>query len=193
MTDRPSDDRLSSTRSDAVGRVLLRWSSALAVFGGFVLAALTLMSVYSIVARQLTALPGLGWVGQMAGAFELVELGSAVAIFAFLPYCQMVRGNIAVDFFTAGADPRVKAALAALGNLLFTAIAAVLTWRLMLGAADMRQYRETTMVLRVPVWWAYVPAALAMILLTVVCAYTVVRSVREAAGAGEPSTGARRE
>ena len=35
------------------------------------------------------------------GDFELAQIGTAVAVFAFLPYCQVVRGNIVVDTFTA--------------------------------------------------------------------------------------------
>ena len=80
-----------------------------------------------------------------------------------------------VDFFTAKAGPRLKALLAALGDALFTAISATLTWRLVLGAADLHRYNETTMVLRVPVWWGYVPSVAAMALLTIVCAYTTWR------------------
>ena len=53
----------------------------------------------------------------------------AVAIFSFLPYCQMVRGNVIVDVFTTRASPRTRALLDSIGNLLFTAIAALLTWR----------------------------------------------------------------
>lgn len=190
MTDSLTDDPLPGIRPDPVGRALLRLSTAVAVFGGLVLAALTLMSVYGIVARQLATIPGLSQIGRMAGTFELVELGSAVAVSAFLPYCQMVRGNVAVDFFTATLHPRRRALLSAAGNLLFTAIAGTLAWRTTLGGLDLRQYHETTMVLRIPVWWAYVPLVVALAFLTLVCAYTTIRSLREAAGPGEPPPGA---
>jgi TRAP-type C4-dicarboxylate transport system permease small subunit len=112
----------------------------------------------------------------------------AVAIFSFLPYCQIVRGNVIVDLFTTRASPRTRAMLDAAGNLLYTAIAALLTWRGALGGLEVRGYGETTMVLRVPVWWGYVPAVLCLAFLTLVCAYTVRRSLREARGqAVEPA------
>lgn len=179
-------------RPDPVGRLLYRLSAGLAVLGGLLLVAIALMTVYSVVGRQLAgldwfrALPVVGGLRPVLGDFELVELGGAVAIFAFLPYCQMVRGNATVDFFTAKAHPRTRAWLAALGNLLFAAVAALLTWRLYFGYLDMERYGQTSMVLRLPVAWAYLPAVAAMALLTLVCVYTVYRSLREALGDGEP-------
>ena len=174
--------------ADPVGRVLYRICEAVAVFGGAVLVALTVITVWSIIGRQIAGtdwlndLPVFSLAGPVTGDFELVELGCAVAVFAFLPYCQIVGGNVLVDFFTAKAGPRLKSFLAAIADAVFTLIAATLTWRLVLGAEDLQRYGETTMVLRVPVWWGYVPAVAAMVLLTLVCAYTTWRRTLEAGG-----------
>jgi TRAP-type C4-dicarboxylate transport system permease small subunit len=165
-----------SARSERVGRVLYRAATGMAVLGGLVLFALTLLSVISIVGRVAFSAP-------IPGDFELVELGMAVAIFSFLPYCQIVRGNVIVDLFTSRASPRTRALLDGMGNLLYTAIAALLTWRVALGGLEIRSYHETTMVLQVPVWWGYVPAVIFLAFLTVVCAYTVWRSAVEYRGA----------
>jgi TRAP-type C4-dicarboxylate transport system permease small subunit len=114
------------------------------------------------------------------GDFELVEIGCAVAVFAFLPYCQLTGGNVVVDFVTAGAPPRGRALMELAGNLAFTAIAALLTWRAWLGGHDLYRYGETTMVLAVPVWWGFVPAVFCTAVLTLVCAYTAWLSAVEA-------------
>jgi len=159
-------------RPGPLGRLLHAVASGVALFGGLVLFALTLLTVVSVVGRTALSAP-------IPGDFELVEIGMAVAIFAFLPYCQMVRGNVVVDFFTARARAATKALLDALGNLLYTAIAALLTWRVAIGGIEVRAYHETTMVLGVPVWWGYVPAVAFLALLTLVCAYTVRRSALE--------------
>ena len=90
--------------------------------------ALTLLTVISVVGRAAFSAP-------IPGDFELVELGMAVTIFAFLPYCQIVRGNVIVDLFTTRASPRTRALLDSIGNLL-TAIAALLTWRAALGGLE---------------------------------------------------------
>ena len=170
-----ADQAAASARTERVGRALHRTATGVALLGGLVLFALTLLTVISVAGRAVFSAP-------IPGDFELVELGMAVAIFAFLPYCQIVRGNVIVDLFTTKASPRTKALLDGIGNLLFTAIAALLTWRVALGGIEIRSYNETTMVLQVPVWWGYVPAVVFLALLTIVCAYTVWRSVLEYRG-----------
>jgi hypothetical protein len=54
----------------------------MAWFGAFVLVLLAAMSVVSIAGR---ALSGLG-LGPVPGDFELVEAGTALAVFCFLPW-----------------------------------------------------------------------------------------------------------
>jgi TRAP-type C4-dicarboxylate transport system permease small subunit len=144
-----------------------RWT---AIAGGAVLLAITLLTVASVVLREVTGRP-------IPGDFELVEIGCAVAVFAFLPYCQMIGGNVLVEFVTARAPVRVQAALDALAQLAYTLIAALLAWRLALGGADLKAYGETTMVLGVPVWWAFVPIVPATVLLALACAHTAWKSL----------------
>ena len=147
-------------------------SAGLAVLGGAVLVALIVMTCVSILGRALFSAP-------IPGDFELVEIGCAIAVFAFLPYCQMTRGNVVVDFFTAGVSTRRRASLDLVANTLFTLIAGLLTWRAVLGGLDLHRYQETTMVLAVPLWWGFVPAVLCLAVLTLVSAYTVLRSRRD--------------
>jgi len=114
-------------------------------------------------------------------------LGVAIALFFFLPYCQIVRGNVAVDYLVSKASAQSKAWLAAIGNIIFTVIAAVLAWELFNGFLDrLGPYGETTWILGVPMKWGYLAAFVASFLLAAVCAYTAVRSVGEALGEGEP-------
>jgi len=143
-------------------RSVCRW---LALAGGAVLVALTLLTVSSIVLREVAGRP-------IPGDFELVELGCAIAIFAFLPYCQLIGGNVRVEFVTARWPRPVRAALDALASLAYAAIAALLTWRLALGGADLRSFHETTMVLGVPVWLAFVAIVPSVALLALASAYT---------------------
>ena len=190
---RARDAWLKGGRLDRVGRALHRLCRVMAASGGLVLVALTAMTVVSIIGRQaagadwLRAVPPFSWMGPITGDFELIELGCGVAIFSFLPYCQLVRGNVAVDFFTLRAGPRTRAALTLCGDVAYTAIAVVLAWRLALGGADLRAFGETTMVLRVPVWWAYVPAFGGLVLLSAVCLYTSWRSLKAVIAGGEPA------
>tara|TARA_B100000614_G_scaffold78825_1_gene70398 strand:+ start:1671 stop:2186 length:516 start_codon:yes stop_codon:yes gene_type:complete len=156
----------------AFGRLLETLCRIMALSGGAILLALAVMTVVSIAGRALFSAP-------IPGDFELVEVGAAIAIFSFLPYCQLRRGNVIVDVFTIRAGPRVRGLLDALGAFVYALIAALLAWRTFHGGANLKLYGETTMVLRVPVWWGFVPIVPGLVLLTVVAFYTAWRSFAE--------------
>src|SRR3546814_813189 len=135
------------------------------------------LTVVSIVGRGLIS----AGLGPIPGDFELVEAGTAFAVLAFMGLCQYHRGHVTVDLFLARAGRRANALVDVLANLLMTAAAGVLTWRLFLGMLDKRSYGETTFILQFPVWWSFAAALLGAAVFTLVCAYTVLRSLREAA------------
>lgn len=153
------------------------WLSALcrvfAGIGGLTLLAMMLMTVASVTLRSVVGRP-------ISGDFELVEMGSAIAIFCFLPWCQLSGGNVLVDFFTQKTGPRLNHLLEALGDLLYLAIAALLLWRMWYGAAEMREYGEQSMVLRLPIWTSFLIILPAMALLVAICAATMAGHVRKA-------------
>jgi TRAP-type C4-dicarboxylate transport system permease small subunit len=158
-----------------LGRVLEAGSTALALAGGLVLTALMAMSIASIAGRWLFSRP-------VPGDFELVEIGTGLAIFLFLPACQLRGANVIVDFFTTGLGPRAQAGLDAAGAFLYTLAAALFAWRLIFGGLDYLRYGERTMVLGVPIWWAFVLILPAAVWLAAVAAYTTLRHLRRAAG-----------
>lgn len=166
---------------------LLRASTAAAALGGAALVAISAVTVYSIVGRALPEWPGLTWWRPVRGDFELVEMGTAFAIFSFLPYAQITRAHVVVDVFTSRASPRAKSAMAVPANLLLTGIAALFTWRMAVATEALMTstYTQTTMMLRIPTWWGYLPATVFMALLTLVSAFTVWRALDEALHDGE--------
>ena len=110
-------------------------------------------------------------------------MGSAIAIFCFLPWCQLRGGNVLVDFFTQRTGPRANHLLEALGDLLYLLIAALLLWRMWHGAGEMRSYGEQTMVLRLPIWISFVVILPAMALLVATCAATMIGHLKMARSA----------
>jgi TRAP-type C4-dicarboxylate transport system permease small subunit len=155
-----------------------------AIAGGAVLVAITAMTVVSITGRELN------WLGlaPVPGDYELVEAGTAFAIFAFLPWCQMKRGHVTVDLFLARFGPRANAAVDVVSNILMTAVAALIAWRLWLGMLDKKAYQETTFILQFPLWWAYAAAMTGAVLFAVVCLYTIWRSLAETLPPRRPSS-----
>ena len=129
-----------------------------ALLGGAVLFGVVLMTTWSAASGVLLARP-------LPGDVELTEMGVAVAVFMFLPYCQLTGANVTADIFTARASDRTVALLGALSGLVAVLFSALLLWRMYEGLIDYRQYVETTTILHVPIWYAYVPALASLALL----------------------------
>jgi len=141
---------------------LARW---LALAGGVVLVAITLLSAYSITMRSLFDAPLLGDV-------ELVQMGCGIAVVSFLPLCQLRRGNVIVDAFTLRASAAVRRNLDMLGCVLMAACALLLAWRSVIGTLDTYANGEESIIMGIPMWWSMTPFAPAFILLAVVSLYT---------------------
>ena len=158
--------------TDPVGRVLFQIARALAVFGSLLLCVLAALTTISITGRAAFSAP-------VPGDFELVAIGTGLAVFAFLPYCQLMRGNVIVDFFMAKAPVRAKAACDALGGVLYLVIGALLTWRMIFGGIDMYNFSEKSMTINFPRWTTFPISVLFMSFLVVVIVYTIWRSIAE--------------
>lgn len=133
--------------TDRLGRSLYAASKAFALVGGLVLVAMTVMSLVSVVGRAAFSKP-------LPGDYELIQLGCAIAVSAFMPLCQMRGGHVIVDFFTVKSRPEVRAALDTLGALLVGIAAAVLAWRLTAGAIGLHRANDQSTILEIPTWYA---------------------------------------
>ena len=87
------------------------------------------------------------------GAVLGTAAGAAVAL--FMPWCQLRRQNIIVDFFTARASSAVNARLDRFGALLLSAMFLVLAWRTATGGLNAHRSMTTTMMLGFPEWITY--------------------------------------
>lgn len=159
--------------TDPVGRVLYSVSRILAICGGIILCGLAAITAISIIGR---AIPG---VGPINGDFEIVAIGTGLAVFTFLPWCQLARGNVVVDFFMTKAPTRVKTLFDTLGTLLYLVIGAMLTWRMVFGGLEMYETAEKSLTLNFPRWTTFPISVLLMSFLIIVIAYTAGRSVAE--------------
>ena len=130
---------------------LCRWTAR---FGASVMIALALLSVASIVGR---ALSGFG-LGPIPGDFELVETGTALAVFCSLPWCYLMRGHAVVDLFWHGFSPALQRTLELGSGLLMLLVWLLLTWRLGIGMLDYRASGEVGFILQMPTWWGYAAA-----------------------------------
>lgn len=162
----------SSRPADPVGRVLYSISKWLAIVGGVLLCLMALLTTLSVTGRSAFSAP-------VPGDFELVAIGTGLAVFSFLPWCQMTRGNVLVDFFMSAAPVRAKTVCDVIGGIFYLIIAVLLTWRMIFGGLDMYNYAEKSMTINFPRWTTFPPSILMLGFLVVVIAYTIWRSIGE--------------
>lgn len=162
-------EQADATRERGID-ALVRW---VALAGGVLLVAVAATVVVSVTLRSdLVKASG------VPGDFELVQMITAICAFAFLPLCQLRRGNIFVDTFTSKFPLRVNRMIDATWDVVFGLAMIVIAWRLVVGAMNAWGSGENSMVLRFPL---YVPVAVCAVLaalLAVVCFVTAARRAK---------------
>ena len=159
-----------SRPTDPLGRLLFDVSRALALLGGLLCCLMAALVTVSVTGRYLYSAP-------IPGDYDLVAIISGCAIFAFLPYCQLVRRNVVIDFFTLKVPARGRATLDALGSLLYLAVATIFTWRLTAGALELRETSQVLAAFNFYRWWT-IPFDLAcMVVVIAVILYTLALDV----------------
>ena len=163
-------DELTKRPNDKFGRFLHDLAYILAILGGIILVIVILINFISILSRIIFLNP-------LVGDFELVEIGSAIAISSFLPLCHLKKGNVIVDFITAKLNFKKIAFLDCISSVIYGLIALFFTWRMFFGAKDMYNYQEETMLLQFPIWIPFLPVTFSFGLLSVCCLYTFYREL----------------
>jgi TRAP-type C4-dicarboxylate transport system permease small subunit len=157
------------------GRALFAVTKGLAIFGGLLCCVIAALVTVSVTGRYLFSAP-------VPGDYDIVGIIAGCAIFSFLPYCQMMRGNVLVDFFTTRVPARGKAILDAAGSAVFLAAATMFTWRLYHGALEMRQSNEVIAAFNFYRWWTVPFDIICMIVLLFAIGYTLIQDIARAGG-----------
>ena len=132
-----------------------------AIAAGVLLTAITLMTCASLIGRNTTG-------ATIVGDFELTGVATGAAIALFMPFCQIRRGNIIVDFFTASASQAVNHGLDRFGALLLALVFALLAWRTTLGGLNSYNTHSETQILGFPEWVTYAGMVPAFVLTSVI-------------------------
>lgn len=128
--------------------LVARSAAALALAGGAVLLATALLTAASVLLRSATSQP-------IRGDFELVSLGSGLAVLGFLAWGSVTRANILVDSFTTWLPARANAVLDAIWSLAWAGATLLIAERMARGALDTWANNMRTMgLLALPYWWA---------------------------------------
>ncbi|GHE03253.1 hypothetical protein U879_19490 [Defluviimonas sp. 20V17] len=151
---------------------VIRWW---AVLGGLIVCGLAVMTAYSATMQLLFKTP-------FSASYELTKLFIGIAIFAFLPYCQLTGANVTVDIFTEALSARKKAWMSILSAVLAVAFSALLLRQMSLGFQDYLSFPEVTPILQVPLWTAFPPILISLALLLAASLITLTDALRIARG-----------
>jgi TRAP-type C4-dicarboxylate transport system permease small subunit len=144
-----------------------------AVLAGLLLVAITLMTCVSLFGRNTV-----GWT--IVGDIELVAAAAGAAVALFLPWCQIMRSHIIVDFFTAKASASTNAGLDRLGALLTAVMMGLFTWRSALGGLNAFKSNSGSMMLGFPEWVVYALMVPGLALAAVIALVQAVRGFSDA-------------
>jgi TRAP-type C4-dicarboxylate transport system permease small subunit len=159
-----------------IGRAVRALAAVVAITGGLVLIAITATTVISIVGRILIPL-GLK---PIPGDVEIVQAGMLFAILCFMPWAHLTRGHAIVAILTDRFPTRFNAILEFLMDVLMLAVAGFIIWRFQAGLFDKIGNRESSFILRYPIWWSYAAGLVGLVTFMIVAAYCAVRSGRNA-------------
>jgi TRAP-type C4-dicarboxylate transport system permease small subunit len=139
-----------------------------AILAGVLLTVITLMTCASLIGRNT-----IGWT--LAGDFELTGVAAGAAIGLFLPWCQLRRGNIIVDFFTAKASDATNRMLDRLGALLVALMMVLLAWRTTVGGLNAFSTQSGSMMLGFPEWIVFACIVPPLVLTAVIAFVQAIR------------------
>lgn len=160
-----------------MGKFLYETSRYMAWFGGFVLTLLAIISVVSIIGRALS-FTGLG---PVPGDFELVEAGTALAVFCFLPWCHLKRAHADVTMLWHAYPASMRRGLEILSDVLMLVVWLLLIWRMGLSTLEYRANNEVSFILQMPVWWGYAASMLPGLLGCIVYGWRLLETLGLAA------------
>lgn len=129
-------------------KLLGKLAGLCAILAGVLLTVITLMTCVSVLGRNTTG-------ATLVGDFELTGVVAGAAIALFLPWCQLRRGNIIVDFFTSRTSQGANALLDRMGAVLLGLCMSLLAWRTVLGGLSAWNTQSATMMLGFPEWIVY--------------------------------------
>jgi len=140
--------------------------SVWALVGGLILLSVVSLNIGSIIGGIVLI--------HVPGDFELTQIGVAVAVFCFLPYCQLHKHNVTADIFTFWANNKMILLLRIGGAVIALLFSILLLWRMTDGMLDQKKYDYTTAILQIPVWTAFIPILISLCLLAMASIMTII-------------------
>ena len=158
-------------------KLLEQLAKLCAILAGVLIIVITLMTCVSLIGRNTT-----GW--SIVGAFELSGFAAGAAIALFMPWCQIKRNNIIVDFFTSRAPQSVQDGLDRMGAFTVALAMGLLAWRTAIGGINAWNSGAGSMMMGLPEWTVYVGMVPPLVLTAVIGLAQALRGFADGQGEG---------
>lgn len=154
----------------------------MALAGGLVLLAITLVTMVNVGAFTLDRVARMfgGTVTGLAGYEDFVRLAVGGAILMMFPYCQFMRGHIAVDLFVSNMPRGVRLVIDKISLVLLVGLAAFLAWWMGVGMIEARSDALVSRVLGWAEWPFYIPGIAGLVLWGVIAAWQLSQPPEDA-------------
>ena len=146
----------------------LRVADLVAILGGMLALALALLVTINVLGRWLFNVP-------INGDVELVQVGTALAVFAYMPYTQARRGNIIVDTFTGFLPLRLRNLIDAFWDIVFALFMGFCAVGLATGTREALSNGQATQQLQFVIWPVIALCAVLCALLAITAVATALR------------------
>ena len=160
-----------------LGRIAVWW----ALLGGVLLFAIVFVTVTNVGGFALDRVARLfgGTVYGLPGYEDFVRLAISAAALMLLPYCQLVRGHVAVDLFADMAPRRVQKVLDTFSLAAMGVLALFLAYWMTIGMVETRHDGALSRVLSWPEWPFYLPGIVSLLLWAAVAAVQLFERDRD--------------
>jgi TRAP-type C4-dicarboxylate transport system permease small subunit len=136
-----------------IERVAAHWMRHLALFGGWLLLGVAIVTTSDALLRDFLGRP-------LRGTFEATELMLAAIIFFGLPYTSLTDGHVSVDFLTGRLGQRAQYAIIAVNALICAGLFGVITLQMATLGAEFLATQRTTITMRIPIFPCIVPVTI---------------------------------
>jgi TRAP-type C4-dicarboxylate transport system permease small subunit len=163
-----------------IERVAIHWMRYLALFAGWLLLAVAIVTASDALIRDFLGRP-------LPGTFEATELVLAAIIFFGLPYTSLTDGHVSVDFLTGRLGRRTQHAIIAVNALICAGLFGVITLQMALLAAEFFATQRTTITMRIPILPCIVPVTITAGLAALAFVVQAIGAARRAWRTGLPA------
>ena len=171
-------------------------SRSLAVLGGLVLCGVVIMTVLSVLGRELNSfaqsaevsesLPffselivALG-ISSITGDYEIASALNAFIVFSFLPLCQLASGHAYIAILSDSLPKKLQRWIICVWELVLCMFILIICYKLFDGLIAKYNFQETSFLLQFPLWWSYAASFVAACVACLVAVYCSCVRVLEA-------------